>query len=157
MEKLNLYPCDRHEISNLPLGPLTVLDTPIVDMPSTGMVKCFFDIVMDIPACPLTNITKAMQDKSTASLPKPFGPARPTEAPVRFDLAILKQDNEKFCAVKIINLKDKVKVDIARSMCYGKPYVVNWAGQVKTMKKCVWILAWFMTTTGREERICPQI
>ena len=147
MEKLNLYPCDRHEI----------LDTPIVDMPSTGMVKCFFDIVMDIPACPLTNITKAMQDKSTASLPKPFGPARPTEAPVRFDLAILKQDNEKFCAVKIINLKDKVKVDIARSMCYGKPYVVNWAGQVKTMKKCVWILAWFMTTTGREERICPQI
>ncbi|CAE7636266.1 unnamed protein product, partial [Symbiodinium necroappetens] len=54
-----------------------------------------------------------------------------------FDLAILKQDNEKFCAVKIINLKDKVKVDVARAMCYGKPYVVNWAGEVKTMKKCV--------------------
>ena len=121
----------------LPLGPLTVLDLPIVDMPSTGMAKCFFDIVIDIPACPITNITKAMQDKSVASLPKPFGLARPTEAPVRLDLAILKQDNEKFCAVKIINLKDKVKVDIARSMCYGKPYVVNWAGEVKTMKKCV--------------------
>ncbi|CAE7558901.1 unnamed protein product [Symbiodinium sp. CCMP2592] len=73
-------------------------------MPSTGMAKCFFDIVMDIPA---------------------------------LDLAILKQDNEKFCAVKIINLKDKVKVDIARSMCYGKPYAVDWAGEVKTMKKCV--------------------
>eukprot|EP00439_Symbiodinium_sp_Y106_P018382 s206_g2.t1 len=137
VEKLKLYPCDPHEISNLPLGPLTVLDLPIVDMPSTGMVKCFFDIVMNIPACPITNITKAMQDKSIASLPKPFGTARPTEAPIRFDLAILKQDNDKFCAVKIFNLKDKVKVDIARSMCYGKPYVVNWAGEVKTMKKCV--------------------
>ena len=80
VKNMNLYPCDPHAISNLPLGPLTVMDLPIVDMPSTGMAKCFVDVVMDIPTCPIPKITKALQDKSTAALPAPFGHARSSEA-----------------------------------------------------------------------------
>ena len=56
---------------------------------------------------------------------------------VKLDLAVLPQVNGKFAIVKIVNVMDKPKVHLAKDFCMRKPHVVDWAGEVKTRKKCL--------------------
>ena len=112
-------------------GPLAVLDLPLVDFPEDGFMKCFADIVMDVPSFPSTEIKQVMQGKDVKKLPQPFGPARDPGLPVRLDLAILPQHNGKFCIVKIVNLNEKTKVEDVKIPCLGKPHAVDWARDVR--------------------------
>ena len=62
---------------------------------------------MDIPECPFDVIAQALQSKSFASAPEPFGVRKCFDDIACLDIAILKQTNGKVCAVKILDLKDK--------------------------------------------------
>ena len=128
VKALKLYPLDLHHIVESSPGPLGVIDLPIYDCPSTGVVKCILDIVMDVPSFPSTLIKQLVQDKRFRDLPTPYCIAEDWDSPVRMDMAVLPQANGKFCVLKILNLQEKTKVECARKLCHGKPYMVDWKG-----------------------------
>ena len=138
--KLKLYTVDMHQITESTPGPLGTIDLPISNIPKGGFMKCFLDIVLDVPSFPRTEIQNLMQAQKYKDLPKPFGIAKPVDAPFDLDLAVIPQTNGKFAVVKIINLKDKKNtVEEIQGFCYGKPHSVDWsrAGNVATMRKCL--------------------
>ena len=67
----------------------------------------------------------------------PYGLASEIACGVKFDLAIIKQNNGNHTVVKIVNLQEKAKVERVRNLCHGKIYMVNWQGDTRARKKCV--------------------
>ena len=100
-----------------------------------GVVKCFIDIVMDIQGPIPKGIIKEsfLAKSSPVDLPHPFE-LRKEPGQSKIDLAIIPQNDGLFCACKIVNLKSKEKVPYARSMCFGTPYMIDWSGEVRTVK-----------------------
>ncbi|CAE7228352.1 unnamed protein product [Symbiodinium microadriaticum] len=98
---------DMHHIVESTPGPLGTIDLPPLDLPSGGFMKCFIDVIVDMPSFPFTEIKQVMQNQSFKTLPKPYGLAKDVDAPFRIDLAVLPQESGKFTVVKIVNFKDK--------------------------------------------------
>ena len=102
------------------------------------MFKCIIDAVMDVQKeVPTREIKCSLQTKDLKEVPSPYGIAQPPQCPVKLDIAILKQLNGNHTVIKIINLGGKVKVGRARVLCYGKAHIVDWKGDVKSIKKCL--------------------
>ena len=119
------------------LAQLTCLPSTF---PKGDFIECFLDIVCDVPSFTRTEVQNRLQRQNYKALPKPFGVAKPLDAPFRLDLAVIPQNNSKFAVVKLINLRDKNNtVEDIQGLCYGKPHAVDWsgAGNVATMKKCL--------------------
>ena len=53
VKSMKPYPLDVHHIVESTPGPLGVIDLPIYDCPSTGIVKCTLDIVTDGTVLPI--------------------------------------------------------------------------------------------------------
>ena len=94
--KLKLYNIDMHHIVESTPGPLGTIDLPLLDLPSVGFMKCFIDVIVDVPSFPFTEIKQVMQNQSFKTLPKPYGLAKDVDAPFRIDLAVLPQESGKF-------------------------------------------------------------
>ena len=84
--KLKLYNIDMHHIVKSTPGPLGTTDLPILDLSSGGFMKCFIDVIVDVPSFPITKIKQLMQDQCFKSLPKPYGRAKDVDAPFRIAL-----------------------------------------------------------------------
>ncbi|CAE6955611.1 unnamed protein product [Symbiodinium sp. CCMP2592] len=139
--KLKLYNIGEHHIVESTAGPLTTLDLPLLDLPNSGFIKCFLDVIMDVPSFPSTEIKQIMQSQSFMRLPKPYGLAKDLDVLFRIDLAVIPQDSGKFTVIKIINLKDKKNtVEQVRELCHRRPYAVDWSGNVITVKKSLHFL-----------------
>lgn len=140
---MNLYEADTHSFHDEPIGSLTVIDFPKYDMDTTkGVVKCFLDVVFDVPGPIPKGELKELLLASTPlhELPAPFGFKCDPKIPCRFDLAVVPQadsDGGSFYVVKLINFKEKVKTSVAASVCTGKPYMIDWVGEVRSMKKVI--------------------
>eukprot|EP00438_Fugacium_kawagutii_P012958 Skav206848 [mRNA] locus=scaffold3577:158736:160658:- [translate_table: standard] len=119
-------------------GNLSILDLPKCDMGENGVVKCFFDIVMDVAGpIPKGPLKEALLSKAVPTeFPEPYGLRKDPES-VKIDIAVVPQNNGLFCVCKIVNMKQKEKVAYAKAMCFGTPYLVDWSGEVRTVKKCV--------------------
>ena len=137
VKNMNVYPTDVHTFVDSAPGPLTVLDLPVLDCPAGGVIKNFVDIHMNIPHFPKQEIQQALVSKSLDDLPSPFGLAKSTRIPFKIDIAVIRQTNGNYCVVKMVNLKEKVKVGVAKELCTGTPHVVDWSGEIKTRKKCL--------------------
>ena len=93
---------------------------------------------MDVPGpVPIRDIKAALQAKSVDEVPAPYGLAGSITCGIKMDIAIVKQENGNAAILKIVNLSEKVKVARARELCVGKAHMVDWKGEVRTMKKCV--------------------
>ena len=100
------------------------------------MVKCIIDVAMDVQGEVLTReIKSSLQTKNLKEVPAPYGIAQHPQRPVKLDVAILKQLNGNHTVIKIINLGEKVKIGRARELCDGKAHMVDWKGDVKSMKR----------------------
>ena len=135
--KLKLYTIDVHQFVESSPGPLNVLDLPILDFPESGFVKCVVDVVMDVPTFSPSELKNSIQSKEFSKLPLPFGLKTAPSGTFRIDIAVLAQNNGKYAVIKIINLSEKTKVSVVRDMCCGKPHIVDWSGDIKTVKKCL--------------------
>ena len=106
-----------------------------------SVVKCFLDVVLDVPGpIPKTDIKEHLMSHSPLTdLPSPFGLKKDLgqSQRCRIDIAAVKQADDKFCVVKIMNFKDKIKTAEALSVCYGKAYMFDWVGQVRSTKKVI--------------------
>lgn len=80
-----------------------------------------------------------MSHSPLTDLPSPFGLKKDLgqSQRCRIDIAAVKQADDKFCVVKIMNFKDKIKTAEALSVCYGKAYVFDWVGEVRSTKKVI--------------------
>lgn len=108
----------------------TFLDLPTVEMTSqTKFVKCFLDVALNVERpIPKTDVKEHLMSQSPlADLPPPCVSRKDLgqSQRCRIDLAVVKQTDEKFCVVKILNFKDKIKTAEAG---YGKPYMFDWIG-----------------------------
>lgn len=108
----------------------TFLDLPTVEMTSqTKFVKCFLDVALNVERpIPKTDVKEHLMSQSPlADLPPPCVSRKDLGQSQRWriDLAVVKQTDEKFCVVKILNFKDKIKTAEAG---YGKPYMFDWIG-----------------------------
>ena len=138
VENLLLYPSDVHSFHEGQPGPLTLADLPTLDFPTSGVVKCFMDWVPEVPGnIPYAQIKECLQSKAYKELPAPFGLSQDVATPFKLDMAILPQQNGNHTVVKMFHLSKLVKVKAADAMCYGKPYMFNWHGEVRVMKKCI--------------------
>ena len=105
-----------------------------------GVVKCFIDIIFDVPdPVPKTELKERLLTRSPLSqLPAPYGTKKDLQVKCLFDLAIVPQsDANKFYVLKIFNFKEKISTSEAASICYGKPRMVDWTGEVRTTKKVI--------------------
>ena len=110
---------------NVP-GKLSTMDLPRYDVGDTGVVKCFFGIVLDVPGpIPKNALKEAFLAKSSrVDFPEPFG-LRKDPGQARIDIDVVPQTDGQFYICKIINLKGQEKVPYAKSLCYGTPYMVD--------------------------------
>lgn len=135
VSKTALYELDHHTFHDEPNGNFTFLDLPISEMaPSNNsVVKCFLDVVLDVPGpIPKTDIKEhLLSHSSLVDMPFLCG-LKADLGRCRFDLAVTKQTDDKVCIVKIVNYKEKVKTQNAVQVCYGKPYMFDWTGEVRT-------------------------
>eukprot|EP00439_Symbiodinium_sp_Y106_P068622 s207_g11.t1 len=76
-------------------GPLCTINSPVLDL---AIMKCFIDVIVDVPSFPFTEIKQLMQNQSFKTLPKPYGLAKDLGLghPFRIDLAVLPQEGGKF-------------------------------------------------------------
>ena len=130
-----IYPLDMHSFSEAEPGPLTVIDMPILPMSEHGVVKCFVDVIMDVEVTSKNELKQALQSRAFGDLPVPFGITLAPEVIAKLDIAMVRQPNSRFIIVKIINLRDKIRVSEARNLCHGKAHSIDWSGEVRTMKK----------------------
>lgn len=139
--KCSLYDQDMHTFHDDEAGNFSFLDFPIFDMPEgRGVVKCFIDIIFDVPdPVPKTELKERLLTRSPLSqLPAPYGTKKDLQVKCLFDLAIVPQsDANKFYVLKIFNFKEKISTSEAASICYGKPRMVDWTGEVRTTKKVI--------------------
>ena len=65
-------------------------------------MKCFIDVIVDVPSFPFTEIKQLMQNQSFKTLPKPYGLAKDLGLghPFRIDLAVLPQEGGKFTGAR---------------------------------------------------------
>eukprot|EP00439_Symbiodinium_sp_Y106_P085855 s62_g30.t1 len=136
VENLNIFTLDTHNFFES-AGSVKPLDLPLVDSPAGGFLKCFVDIISDVSDFPPTEIKQALVSKKIHDLPAPYGLTQKIDLPTKLDIAIIKQNNGTFCVVKIVNLKEKVKVSRVQNLCYGKCQAVDWVGDIKAVKKCL--------------------
>lgn len=101
-------------------GNLSILDLPKYDMGESGVVKCFFDIVMDVAGpIPKGTLKEALLSKAVPTeFPEPRGLRKGPES-VKIDIAVVPQNKGLFCACKIVNMKQKEKAACAKAMCFG--------------------------------------
>ena len=137
VKSVNVYPTSIHSFVDAPPGPLTVLDMPLSDYPAGGQLKCIVDVVMNVPDFPKAQIQQALVGKSINDIPAPYGLKKSVDNSTKFDLAVVPQTDGKFCVVKIVNFKEKAKASDLKEYVFGTPHVVDWAGEVKTRKKCL--------------------
>ena len=123
VSKNTVFELDHHTFHEEPNGALTFLDLPTFEMaPSNkSVVKCFLDVVLDVPGpIPKTDIKEHLMSHSPLTdLPSPFGLKKDLgqSQRCRIDLAAVKQADDKFCVVKIMNFKDEIKTAEALSVC----------------------------------------
>ena len=115
VENLNIFTLDTHNFFES-AGSLKPLDLPLVDSPAGGFLKCFVDIISDVSDFPPTEIKQALVSKKIHDLPAPYGLTQKIDLPTKLDIAIIKQNNGTFCVVKIVNLKEKVKVSRVQNL-----------------------------------------
>ena len=77
-----------------------------------------------------------MSHRSLTDTPPPYG-LKTGIGRYRFDIAVLKQTDDKVCIAKILSYKEKVKTQNAVQVCYGKPYMFDWTGAVRITKKVI--------------------
>ncbi len=137
--KMSLYDTDVPSFHDDPRGELSTLDFPTYSMGDQGVVKSFIEVILDVPGpIPKGELKQALMSKvPVTDLPKPFGLAKDPGAGVKLDFAVFPQSDEKFCVCKLVNLKEKVKVLFAKSLCYGEARMIDWLGNVCAVKKCV--------------------
>ena len=138
VEKSILYPVDVPTFHDGPVGDLSTLDFPTCQMGDQGFVKSFLEVMLDVPGpIPKQDLRQAFLARSKVTQwPEPFG-LRKDPGPVTVDLAVFPQNDDKFTVCKIINIKQKTKVPYAKSLCYGTPFMIDWRGNVRTVKKCI--------------------
>ncbi|CAE7839860.1 pip, partial [Symbiodinium microadriaticum] len=137
IENSNIFTLDTHNFVESS-GSLRPLDLPLVDSPAGGYLKCFVDIITDVSDFPKTEIKQAIVRKQIHDLPAPNSLTQKIDLPTKLDIAIIKQNNGTFCVVKIVkivNLKEKVKVSRVQDLCYGKCQAEDWVGDIKAIKK----------------------
>lgn len=136
--KVSLYEIDTPTFHDDPQGDLSILDFPVYDMGDQGVAKNFLDIVMDVEGpIPKGNLKESFMSKShVAEIPPPFGLKKDPQQRVTLDIAVVPQNDGKYIVCKLINLKDKVKTPFAKSLCYGSPRLIDWLGNVRSVKKC---------------------
>lgn len=141
VNRCSLYDLDTHSFHDDEVGTFSFLDFPVFDMSvDKGVVKCFIDVVFDVPGpIPKIELKELLMSRSPLSdLPAPYGMKK--ELPVRcqFDLAVMPQaDGDKFYVMKMFNFKEKLKTSDAASVCFGKPRMIDWTGEVRTMRKVI--------------------
>lgn len=101
------------------------------------VVKCLVKILFDTADTTPEGVLKETLTHSAdyTDLPSPYGLKRKIAPNPTSDLAVLKQEDGKRAMVKTIHFKAKMRPEEVRSVLYGKPFVVDWHGQVKTVKK----------------------
>ena len=85
---------------------------------------------------PICSNKECLQSKAHKELPTPFGLSQDVATPFKLDMAILPQQNGNHTVVNMFHLSKLIKVNAADAMCYGKPYMFNWHGEVRVMKRC---------------------
>lgn len=102
-------------------GNLSILDLPRYEMGETGVVKCFFDIVMDVAGpIPKGPLKEALLSKAVPTeFPEPYGLRKDPES-VKIDIAVVPQNNGLFC-VQDCEHETKRKGCVCQSHVFWNP------------------------------------